>query len=187
MKRFIFNSSIDQEIIEKFISLIESADKNEKIVIYLTSSGGSETGMHILLDIINDNPERFEIYALEKIFSAAFELFFYAKCHRRIAPATVGMCHLAGSEMRMLSSGEPYYNEDKEMLKAGIVRTRGLRGLLTEIGVSQKDFENVMKGEDVYFQWEHLIELMNNQNSFAHPLSLQEPTKESIQEVSAGI
>jgi hypothetical protein len=180
MKRFIFNHSIDQEIIEKFISLVESANPDEKIVIYLTSGGGSETGMYIIIDIINSNPERFEIYAMEKIFSAAFELFFHVKCNKRIAPATVGMCHLAGSEMRMLSSGEPYYNEDKEVLKAGKIRTLGLQALLSEIGVLQNDVDEILKGEDVYFQYDQIQAFIANQQADNSALCLQEPPKEGV-------
>jgi hypothetical protein len=164
MKRFIINCSIDQEIVEKFIKCVdESAD--EPVAIYLTSNGGSEAASYIMLDIINRNPEKFELYALEKIYSAAFELFFMARCNRAIAPYTVGMTHIAGSEMRIDMTGNPVYDCDKATLIAGKRRVNDLDIFLSGIGVTAKDRKKVLRGEDLYFQFDRLEEMLNYQLS----------------------
>lgn len=165
MKRYIFNAFIDKDSVEKFISFVD-ANPDQNITLYLTSSGGEEAGMHVLLDVINHDPERFEIYAIERIFSSAFELFFMAKCKRRLAPATIGMCHLSTCEMKMMANGEPAYDGDKALLKADRFRNAGLTALCIELGVSEEDYKMIMKGEDVYFQWDQLIGLMQQQKNF---------------------
>ncbi len=175
MKRYIFNGHIDKESVEKFILFVDT-NPGENIMIYLTSAGGEEAGMIVMLDIINHEPERFEIYAIERIFSCAFELFFRAKCKRRLAPATLGMLHMSTCEMKMMANGEPSYDADKAMLKADRFRNADLTALCAEIGISEKDYQEIMKGEDVYFQWDHLIGLMQQQAVFQSALTSSTPS-----------
>jgi hypothetical protein len=165
MKRYIFNGYIDKESVDKFISFVDT-NPGEHITIYLTSSGGEEAGMIVMLDVINHEPERFEIYAIERIFSCAFHLFFQAKCHRRLAIAVLGMCHLSTCDMKMMGNGEPSYDGDKALLKADRFRNADLTALCAELGISEEDYQKIMKGEDVYFQWDHLIGLMQHQKNF---------------------
>lgn len=170
MKRFVINGSIDNELIEKFVQYVNSTPTEEKIIIYLTSNGGSASGAYIMLDIINKEPSKFEIHAIEKIYSAAFELFFMAECDRVIACATVGMCHMASAEMRMNTKGKPDYTCDEETLKAGKFRNAELRQLLNDIGAEKYIPKIINNSKDVYFQYDVMQGFLPKQSSLEYPV-----------------
>lgn len=175
MKRFIINGKIDDELVRNFITFFDVIPQDENILIYLSSQGGSETGSSILIDIINSAPERFEIFALKKIFSAAFDLFFLATCKRRIDSKTVGMCHLSYIQCEMMKMGLPYYDQDKAWLKGYPVRKQEAQSMLNSLKVPLNQQKKILNGQDVYFQPAELSFFLRN-----HELSLQKPPKESI-------
>lgn len=159
MKHFILNGTIDETLVQKFIDLVSSAG-DEKITIYLTSSGGADAGMYVMRNIINSYPSDFILHAVESIYSCAFELFFTAKCKRIIAPGTIGMYHQSTVEMRMQMNGKPYYDSDKERIKDGIYDNKELIGFMYSIGADVSIVRKMMKGEDVYFQTEVLKQFL---------------------------
>ena len=86
MKTFVnINGDVDQEMLNKFITLQENSEWKE-IVIFFDSPGGSS---HIA-----DNIENCTIIAGNQIQSAWFNIFFKAKCKKEVSPTCYGMTHV---------------------------------------------------------------------------------------------
>ena len=85
-----FNENINADSLSKVIDFTNQLIENERYgIIYLNSNGGSSMHKDAILDIINVNSKLFKLVGYGRLCSAAFDLFFSAKCDRKLVDGTL--------------------------------------------------------------------------------------------------
>ncbi len=161
MKYHHIEGEMNDELAQKFIQFVN--DNEGPIVLYLDSPGGICVSAQIIQDVINREPERFELMANNQILSCAFDLFFNAKCKRVVMPETIGAYHLTGSTARVNAAGQ--VDDLLTAFKFAEIKRTGKRDALafcTRLGMNQKEIETILRGKDVFFTPERLNELLAN-------------------------
>lgn len=160
MKRFIIDKDFGQELVNEFIQFTNENDCG--IEIYLDSNGGEFPTAQIIADIINYDPDRFVIIAVNAIRSSAFYLFFAVKCDKRILDDTTGLHHLMGRTARVMSNG--VHSDEVERFEFKRLKECMAKEIAfcQKIGFTEKELNAFKAGKDVFFTTERLIELINN-------------------------
>lgn len=161
----LHNSSFNEEMLEKVITAFNQ--NLELITIYLRSGGGKYSVMCAMLDIINNNPERFELVANDYIGSAAFILFFKANCKKRILPNTFGMHHQISIKVSLNENGKAYYDEDIAELKRMEFDKKESQEFNRRIGLTKKEMKMYNKDYDLHFQYDRLMLMMEHYKNTA--------------------
>ncbi len=162
MRYFIIDQGFDQDLVKSFVSFV---NENEGLItIYLDSNGGELPASQIIRDIINSEPERFTLIAVNAIRSSAFILFFSVKCKRRIFEDTTGLHHLMGRSARIMSNG--VHSEEVERFEFKRLKDGHLAEVefCESIGFSEKEAKSFGSGKDVFFTTKRLNELLALQN-----------------------
>lgn len=155
---------IDQEAFSKITRAYNELELSEPLIIYLNSQGGDPDIADAIVDVINssDGPNPTILIAYGKIFSAAFDLFYKAQCTKRLLDGTIGMAHLSEIEMDSF-----IVTDTKDTISASTLRKwwaedkKKRLSFYEKMGIEKKDLMKIKKGEDVYFQHERLLELLN--------------------------
>lgn len=111
MKYFHFDGKIDEVLLNKFIEFMNQIPE-EEITFIINSTGGKESISKFILNVLNENKDRSTLISLG-MYSAAFYIFYNAKCKRKITYGSPAMWHLCSSEMRMMSNKKPAFDEDE--------------------------------------------------------------------------
>ena len=157
----LHDQDFDSELLTKVTEAVNS--DSEKITIYLCSDGGFTCVCAVSLDIINKNKERFKIIGYERLCSAAFEFFIKAECEKELMFKTLGMIHQ--------SSRSIYLNDDlngsNENNKATMKRVKEYTKpnddiFIKRLGLKPKELREYKKGNDVYFQYDRFLEVIDN-------------------------
>lgn len=159
------SGKMDQEAFGNILKAYNSLIKGNSLDIYLNSDGGDPEIADAIADLIENTDYLITIIGYGKLFSAAFDLYFKARCHKRLLAGTVGMSHLArveteefdssnaGHKIEMLAYKKWLDNDKKERLK-----------FYEYIGMEAKELSRIKKGGDVYFQYNRLLELLNGKS-----------------------
>lgn len=151
---------------EMFTQLCQAVDdciqKETSLRIYLNSPGGSVDSMIAIIDLINECHEAIELIGYGELTSAAFNIFFAAKCEKRLLPYTVGMAHFPSSELRIDARGKVI--GDTYML-AGLKSVKDLKSLFLnlfkKLDFSKEELKLINDGKDVHFTHRQMTELLN--------------------------
>ena len=156
---FLSIDQIDEEAYDKLALLYESfyadytADAPDaKLQIQLCSNGGNVFQSKRIIALINANQHITHVQG-NILYSAAFEIFFSVQCSRDLAPYAQGMYHLSRSAHYVLENGlvpghKPTFNGEQSL------------ALCKQIGMSDREIEQIKFGEDVYFPFERLAHFM---------------------------
>lgn len=107
----------------------------------------------MILDILEQFGFNTEIVGFGRICSTAFDLFFSAKCEKRLLDGTVGMYHQAVTKVDMNERWRLVYKED-EAKKPWMRKHMGSisTALCDKLGFTVKDKKKINRGDDVWFQ-----------------------------------
>lgn len=155
MKYFFIDKELDEECFSKFIDFYNE-NQSEKINIILESNGGNSHLARIIIDIINSNSENFILTSL-KIYSAAFTIFYSAKCKKRIVKNTIGCFHKAYlNNIDLDVSGKPVWLEHKCLIKN--LETRPASPISLNF-MTKEEKKKFNEGGDVYFTFKRMKEI----------------------------
>lgn len=133
-----------------------NANTEEKINIILHSNGGASDLTRILVNLINSNPENFVLTSV-KIYSAAFFLFYSAKCEKQIVKNTIGCYHKAYiTNIDLDVSKEPVWAEHKCLVKN--LDTRDISPIPLDF-MTRQEINKFKKGKDVFFTFNRMKEI----------------------------
>jgi hypothetical protein len=94
VKRFYWNSDIDEEMFDLFLTFQNELPEGMKMEVWLDSPGGKCIIAEMMKEIFESyDKDKFTLVACGNIFSAAFDLFVAVDCSKHIIPGTVGMVH----------------------------------------------------------------------------------------------
>lgn len=159
------SGAINQDAFGNVIKAYNSLPEDEKLDIYINSSGGDPESGDAIVDLINNNSHKTNLIAYGKICSACFDAFYKARCSKRILDGTIGMAHLARVEMENFT-----VTDSKETIEATVYKKwwaedkkKRLKFYET-LGLENKELLKIKKGGDVYFQHNRLLELLNGKS-----------------------
>lgn len=157
--------AISPEAFGKVIKAYNDLKLEETIDIYLNTSGGDPESGDAIVDVINNNANVTNLIAYGKICSAGFDLYFKARCPKRLLDGTIGMAHLARVEMENFT-----VNDSKEKVQAGFYKNwwnedkKKRLKFYEDLGMEKKELLKIKKGGDVYFSNNRLLELLNGKS-----------------------
>lgn len=155
MSKIMIYGKGDEKTLDKFIS-DWNASANTFKDIYIDCEGGLYSVFQVMLDIINSTPSKCQLIACGELHSAAFEMFYLAKCRKKIIPFTFGMYHLATDEIETDEKGKPKSGQAQAKLDNLKATKKFTLSFCQKIGMNASEIKRIKNGEDVYFQTDRL-------------------------------
>lgn len=170
MKNVVLKGDFDEKFIDTVLNqsnefYYDSVNKLRQphVTIFISSGGGSGAASEILISLINSEPERFRVIAVDHIQSAAFRFFFEVECDKCILRDCIGMYHISRQEMEMGFNSQPYFQVDKFLLKNYPDFMKRDLEWCDRLGMTAAQIEEIAKGNNVYFTPEQMQEFINKQ------------------------
>lgn len=103
-----------KELLDRFCETLNNLGAKEKLTILLNSRGGEYPFAQAMLELINSESyvNRITLVGFNVLASSAFELFFLAKCDRKLIDGTIGMYHQSTISVEIGENLQPVDNED---------------------------------------------------------------------------
>jgi ATP-dependent protease ClpP protease subunit len=159
------NGEINSDLLDKAIHSFNQLKDGEKLDIFLCSPGGDIYTMEAIIAFLSLNADRINLYGYGDLSSAAFIIFFRANCPKALLPGTTGMAHL----VRLTGTfvGDIVNWKDKSESKFNVEWTKQLKKefitFLDTLGLTEDELTKVKKGEDVFFLYKRMDQLLRNQ------------------------
>lgn len=157
MHYFLLTNHLVDE--EHFRPLLDLANGTQpQITIILDCGGGNVSYALMLAHIINQNPGRFNLVAIN-IYSAAFVLFYQAACKKQMLKGGAGMVHYPYSRMEMMEHGKAYYNQDRNQINNNQEFLHRNTRVWCEEFMTEAELNRLEEGDDVFFTFLRLVEI----------------------------
>lgn len=148
---YLFNEEISEETVNNLVEKLESADKEEKIVLWFGTNGGSSSSMGFLVNYFNSIKDRLTITITEKLLSAGTSILvdFQGKIILDLDDLDCILFHGADRESYRFRKDSTYTDpkilskQDKEY-NINFAKKVKNKGLLTE-----KQLRDLLRGKDV--------------------------------------
>ena len=157
MKYFQLEGTINEELTTKFMDFCNN-NLSEDCTVVINSGGGKSTLATVILDIINSNVDKFTLVSAGA-YSAAFYIFFFAKCKRKIINGSLGMHHKEYlKDIYINSDKKAIYSTDKCQIKnLKNIDDSWAKGFLTK-----RERKGYDKSYDVYFTFKRMKKIFSN-------------------------
>lgn len=159
------NTEINNEVLDRLVRTYNELKENEKLEVYFSSEGGDVEIGEAIIDLINEHADITSVVGYGTISSAAFDIFFRITCPKSILISTLGMAHSMRVELDKydLSSktDQQEFKAQKEWAKE---HEKYRLDVYEKIGLNKKELTDIKKGNDVYFQFNRMIELVKHNN-----------------------
>lgn len=154
MKYFQLEGTINEELLTKFMDFCNN-NLSEDCTIVINSGGGKCNISTVILNIINAHSDKITLVSAG-VYSAAFYIFYFAKCKRKIVYGSLGMHHKDYiNDISINPSGTPKFKED--VCQVENIKSIGDR--FTNKFLSKEEKEKYKKSEDVYFTFKRMTEI----------------------------
>ncbi len=155
--KYFLLEDIKEETLRNFLDAVES--EVDHITIVMDSGGGFTADTFGIIEVINRDPQRFDILVSEKAFSSGFLILVHATCTIKLAPGAIGMTHRHSNKVQSAllldSNSQDYFLVDKASERTEDYDSVYLPYLTDE----QKEMFN--NGKDIYFTRKELQELLS--------------------------
>lgn len=154
MKYFQLEGIIKEDLLNNFMNFWNTNHEDDLTVV-INSGGGKSTLMSVILHIINANHDKFTLISAG-CYSAAFELFYFAKCKKSIIYGSIGMCHKEYlNDISINADNKPVYRTDECQIKnLDCFQDQWILKILNE-----KEKRRYKKSDDVYFTFKRMTEI----------------------------
>jgi len=157
MKYFQMDGTIDEAMLTRFMDFCNSYP-SEKCTIVINSGGGMGCTSTMILNIINSNRKRFTLVSAG-VYSAAFCIFYHAKCEKKIIYGSVGMHHKEYLKNIIIGmKGKVIYSDDKNSIK----NIKLIDDSFSHEFLTKKELKTYNKSYDVYFTFKRMTEIFPN-------------------------
>lgn len=150
-----FDKSIDSESINWLLDQINNASEN--VLIYIKSEGGDSYATPPLIDYINELKEEklITLVGYGYISSAAFDIFWFTDCKKRLIPGTYAVLHKSKFQIDENSK------EHQEYKKAIEISNSEQHAYLKESRLfSANDLKNYNQHKDIIVGYDRLCKLL---------------------------
>ncbi len=175
----LLNKDVGDEMLSDLINALNSLQGDDYLTVYLCTDGGSAIHSYAITDLIEENKDRIELVAFGDIASAGFEIFFKARCSRRIVAGTYGMYHVTRMSISMDVDQRPLNEGDRQVVAWGknFAKTQAL-AFCSTLPFTQKEAAKFKQGKDVHFSYERLLNFLNYQSCVDHVEQVAEEAQE---------
>jgi len=139
---------------------IRSLEKEEYLNIYLFSNGGSISVSMAILHLINENKDIVHLWG-GSLNSAGFDLFFKAKCSRKLLPFVDGMYHQTKISVEINEDGKPTYFVGEHNVKWIKSFHKETLRVATVLGFTPQEIKRLKKGDELYFMEDRIKEFFS--------------------------
>lgn len=151
MKYFHLEGIINEDLLNKFIDFWNE-NQSEECTIIINSGGGKSSLTFFILDVINKNHDKITLVSCG-CFSAAFYLFYKARCKKILTYGTTGMYHLPYiKDVNLNIHNDPVYTSDK----CDIKNMKSSDESFIKEFMKKKEIKAFNRGDDVYFTFKRL-------------------------------
>lgn len=165
MNAIYISGEIDEPLVKYFFEEFNRIRKDVPIYIYLNSDGGDVNAALAIIDLINENYKRITLIASGHIYSAAFHIFFYTQCKKRIVDETIGMIHFSWAAIETNEAGMPTTDEGRFLMRTMKANKHKTVESLKTIGLNRTELADIKAHKEVYFTTERLKELLDGQEN----------------------
>ena len=159
IKYFKIESSLDTDLEDRFLDTLNKLDKDDSLILWITSSGGDLDIANNLIDIINNDDRIIKVKFYWQVSSCAFRIMTHTPYEKRVINEDVwSILHLynreSGSRNRLKGDVKTVFLNkylDKE--------NRFLTHYYKTIGISQDIIDIIETGEDIYLTYDDIIKL----------------------------
>ena len=138
--------------VEKVIEFYSMSYSNN--YIYLSTSGGENAALNLILDLINKNRNNTVLILNEVTASNGLVLYIMAECKKEIKQNSYGIAHLSSFETRITGYDmDSILSEEVEHLK---MTNKKLIKMYEDIGVGKKLIDRMKNGEDILLDYKFL-------------------------------
>ncbi len=158
----IFDDEINVDSVEKFCidldNIMRGLEEGETVDLYISTNGGHNAYMHVLINSINKYADKLVIYLTDIMQSCGFIMLWYLRnfniyalpSFRESMIHKVDMVHSVSN--KHFNRRTQRINEDN---KTWYARWK-------ELGLSKKDLKRFKNNRDIYFSREQTLELFPN-------------------------
>lgn len=146
MKYFFIDSRIDEALLNKFFQFANE-NPDDDWIISIWSAGGMTTIAKAVLYIINSRKDRVTLICNE-VYSAAFEIFYFAECKKVLTRECKGCIHFSAADIRLMSNGKSMDGENLCIMQNWKEDKSG--SVLAKKILTKDEFKDFNNGYDVY-------------------------------------
>jgi hypothetical protein len=163
MQYFQIKEVIDKDLMEKFISFMNSNEENS-ISLFFDSMGGEVSLGKFMLRIIKNHTHPISIH-IHNAYSTAFYLILQLLLTGRDIDwhfTSIGQCmmHYPSFFAKFDSAGQPCYREDKNIFKTLCKEDKEETDILAELlPMTRPEKTLFRKGQDIFFENRRLLHL----------------------------
>ena len=148
------DGTIDEVMLSRFMDFCNN-NGDEKCTIVINSGGGKSTIATVILDMINSNSKKFTLVSAG-CYSAAFYIFYFSKCKRKLVHGSLGMHHKEYLKGICINSDrKPFYDSDKCEIK----NLKSIDDSFSYKFLSKKEAKMYDKSYDIYFTFKRMTEI----------------------------
>jgi hypothetical protein len=157
MKYFQLEGIINEELLNNFFHFLNT-NPDECYTIVINSVGGKSTLSYFLLDVINQQQEKFTLVNTGA-YSAAFFIFYFARCKKKLVHGSLGMYHKEYlRDISISSDKQTRYNEDTCQYK----NLNCIDEKFVQDFMNKKELGLFNRSEDVFFTFERMKQIFPN-------------------------
>ena len=154
-KYFQMEGLIDELQLTKFMEFCNIYLPDNACTVVINSGGGKSTLAEMIVEIINSHSENFTLVSAG-CYSAAFSIFKFVKCQKKIIKGSLGMYHK--EYLR-----DVFINKDNKPTNYSdlcqIENFNCIDESWFEAMLNRKEKAIYRRGEDVYFTFKRMVEL----------------------------
>lgn len=159
----ILEGTIKNSMLNQLVTSYNKLTDNEGLTIYFNSTGGETLIAEAMIEFINDHHENITLIGYSALQSAAFSLFFDVICYKKIVKFTIGMAHLAYSDVRLNEMNKTYYDDDKFYHNELVKYSDDSMKIYKNYGISKVGLKKIKEGGDYYMDYKELNRLLEKQ------------------------
>lgn len=159
---YIIEEVIRESTLSDLVEFLNSNGGEKRILI--SSDGGYYQVMEAMLHLINADWDNITLVAYNRIYSSAFELFFRAKCHKRLAGGVVGMFHQGELGIQINEFGVKGREATAKEQYIKTYMRQQTKDLCGDLSMTFEEIKDLEDGEDVYFSPERMNQFLIKNN-----------------------
>lgn len=151
MRYFAITKVIDKDFLPDFFDFI---NQDGPLTILIESVGGSYSAARLIVNILNTNADRITLIGAT-CYSAAFQIFYTAKCKKWLIQGAMGMIHLPYTRVDIDTRKKPVFTEGEYILKNDqFITAEYVKEFMTK-----SELRRYKSGKDVYFVFDRMREI----------------------------
>lgn len=158
-KYFLFDGAIVPEKVNPLIDFVQNTPGD--LVIGMNSNGGATGVGRFLTHVLNRNKDRITLINVNRVSSAAFEVFYAFQGKKILLYNVSGMMHRGYVDVSIDSAGKGVYHHDVDDINKVKYEAAGELEMATLI-MTPAELKKFKKGDDIYFGFDRMKQIFHD-------------------------